>query len=265
MSQTPQSLTELFSRYLREQMAAQAGGLGLADPDGQVMPHEAVPLQPVDPRLAWEDALAVIRFSQTRSTDEETSVSAPTDWPSLVAAQDPAIAVPFCTGNYPQMVRNLQPFLAAGDLRALRYQAAYGNEKGRPSSVPSSLLRWARTRRGYPEMLIAAGVLRVVRRFEDAGELLESSEAVPTTWQGLQTNEEAALAWHRGNAEGALRLWQEQKPSVPVLFNRGMASLFLGYPSDARTALEQAVSQLPEASAWHHLGQLYLALLVARS
>ena len=47
MSQTPQSLTELFSRYLHRQIVAQAEGLGLSDPDGQVVPHEAVPMQPV--------------------------------------------------------------------------------------------------------------------------------------------------------------------------------------------------------------------------
>jgi hypothetical protein len=265
MSQAPQSLTELFSRYLRNQMAAQAEGLGLADPDGLVVPHEAVPVQPVDPRLAWEDALAVIRSSQTRSAHKETSVSAPPDWPSLVAAQEPAIAVPFCLGNHPQMVRNLQPFLAARKLSDLREQAGCGNEKSRPLSVTSALLRWAKTRRGYPELLLAAGVLRLARRFVDASELLDSNEATPTTWQWLRTNEEAALAWHSGNAEVALELWQDQEPSVPVLFNRGMASLLLGYPSDASIALEQAVSQLPEASAWHHLGQLYLALIAAHS
>jgi hypothetical protein len=52
MSQTSRSVTELFRQYLRRQMAAHAEGLGFADPDGLVVPHEAVPVQPVDPRLA---------------------------------------------------------------------------------------------------------------------------------------------------------------------------------------------------------------------
>jgi hypothetical protein len=51
---------------------------------------------------------------------------------------------------------------------------------------------------------------------------------------------------------------------VPVLFNRGMAALFLGDAAEARTCLNQAVQQLPEESAWHHLGRLYLALAESR-
>ena len=57
-----------------------------------------------------------------------------------------------------------------------------------------------------------------------------------------------------------MKLWQQQEPSVPVLFNRGMASLFLGQVSEAKAALTAAVNQLPEADAWHHLCRLYLAL-----
>ena len=82
--------------------------------------------------------------------------------------------------------------------------------------------------------------------------------------QALRANEEAALAWHRGQGEQALALWQTQKDNVPVLFNRGMASLFLGRPPEAQTALRAAVAQLPDTSAWHHLGHLYLALATAR-
>jgi tetratricopeptide (TPR) repeat protein len=266
MSETPQSLAELFGRYLRRQMTAQAEGLGLADPDEQAVPHEAVPVQPVDPRLAWEDALAVVRYSQTRNDNEASPSSAPPDWPGLVAAQESAIAVAFCIGNYPQMVRNLQPFLAGSELSALSCQARQGIERGRSMNVPSTLLPWARAMRGYPQLLVAAGLLRLARRFEDASQLLNSKGAeTPAAWKTLRANEEAALAWHRGHAEEALTLWQAQKPIVPVLFNRGMAALFLGRPTEARTALEQAVSQLPETSAWHHLGHLYLALIAARS
>jgi tetratricopeptide (TPR) repeat protein len=110
--------------------------------------------------------------------------------------------------------------------------------------------------------LLAAGVLRLARRFEEADELLKSK--TPAAWKALRANEEAALAWHRGQAEEALASWQTQKASVPVLFNRGMAALFLGRAADAQTALHQAVDQLPDTSAWHHLGHLYLALAEAR-
>ena len=257
MSQTPQSVTDLFSRYLHRQMVAQAEGLGFADPDGQVVPYEAVPVQPADPRLAWEDALAVVHYSGTGFSPVRWEV--PPDWPSLVAAQEPAIALAFCAGNFPQMVRNMHPLLAGGDLTLLRQPF------GRPISVSSTLLQWANKAHSYPQLLLAAGVLRLARRFDEASRLLKSKPNAPAAWQALRANEEAALAWHRGQAEEALALWQAQKPSVPVVFNRGMAALFLGRATEAQTVLGEAVAQLPDTSAWHHLGHLYLALATDRS
>lgn len=271
MSQTPRSVTELFRQYLRRQMAAQAEGVGIADPDGQVVPHETASMQPIDPRLAWEDALAAIHWitSRKRERREESSLTVrevPLDWPSFVAAQEPAIALAFCVGNFPQMVRHLQPFLDRGTQTALRPQAEPGNKSARPVVVPPALLQWANSVRGYPQLLVAAGVLRIARRFDEASELLRSpgDAEIRPQLKELRANEEAALTWHRGNAEEALALWQVQKASMPVLFNRGMAALFLGRPDEARTALGQAVAQLPETSAWHHLGHLYLAWIAAR-
>lgn len=253
MNQTPLSVTELFRQYLRRQMEAQAAGLSVADPDEQVMPHESAPMQPVDPRLAWQDALAAIDWDTKRKQDRQ---EAPPDWPSLVAAQEPAIALAFCAGNFPQMVRNLQLVLAGPS----RFRTEPESRRSRPFAVFPALIQWANAIRDYPQRLLGAGVLRLARRFEEASELLRSSGETPPAWQALRANEEAALAWHRGNTEEALTSWQAQKPCVPVLFNRGMASLFLGRPAEARSDLEQAISRLPEASAWHHLGHLYLTL-----
>jgi tetratricopeptide (TPR) repeat protein len=253
MSQTPQSLEHLFKDYLNRQITAQTEGLGFAETDGQVVPHEAIPVQPVDPQLAWDDALAVIRhFPAT-----EPRWEVPPDWPSLVVNQEPAIALAFCIGNFPQLVRNLHPLLSGGDLTVLR------QSRGRPVSVPSSLSHWATETRTVPQFLLAAGVLRLARRYDEAAELLRSN-AAPLAWQAVLANETAALMWHRGRAEEALALWQTQEASVPVLFNRGMAALFLGRAAEARTALGEAVAQLPDTSAWHHLGHLYLALATAR-
>ena len=269
MSQTPPSVREWFPRYLDRQIVAQAEGLGLADPDGQVVPHETTPLQPIDPQLAWEDALAVVRwikpsssklFSLTITSGSSASWEVPPDWPSFVAVQEPAVALAFCVGNFPQMVRDVQPLLTSCNPQTLRPRAEYGNGTVRPVAVPPALLQWTKTVQGYPQLFVAAGVLRLARRFGEAIELLRSHGRTPAAWQALRANEEAALAWHRGDAQQALAQWQTQKPSVPVLFNRGMAALFLGHPNEARTALEQAVAGLPETSAWHHLGRLYLAL-----
>jgi tetratricopeptide (TPR) repeat protein len=74
----------------------------------------------------------------------------------------------------------------------------------------------------------------------------------------------AALAWHRGEADKALALWEKQEPLAPVLFNRGMAAVFLGRTDLARASLDAAVAQLPETSAWHHLARLYATLAMVR-
>ncbi len=256
MSQTPQSLADLFKQYLHGQMMAQIEGLGLADADGQVRPYEAVPVQPVDPRQAWEDALAGVRHFVEGRMPARWEV--PPDWPTLVAAQEPAIALAFCAGNFPALVRNLHPLLGGGDLTVLR------PSPGRPASVPPAVLQWATRTHAYPQVLLAAGVLRLARRFEEAATLLSSKPSVPAAWEAARANEEAALAWHRGRADEALALWQTQKVSVPVLFNRGMAALFLGRIAEAHAALTAAVAQLPDTSAWHHLGHLYLALAATR-
>ncbi len=111
-------------------------------------------------------------------------------------------------------------------------------------------------------MLLAAGVLRLAHQFDEAADLLRRKP--PSEWQAAHANEEAALAWHRGRAEEAAALWRRQPESVPVLFNRGMAALFLGDAATARTSLDQAAAALPETGAWHHLARLYLALAAAR-
>jgi len=248
---TPPPLAELFAEYLKGQTAAQAVGLGFAEPDGEVEPYESVPVQPVDPALAWTDAHAAAGHFQTVQTNWTT----PPDWPVLVAAQEPAVALTFSLGNFPQMVRNLHPLLAGGDLTALRADPACG-------APAAALVEWARTEAGYPRTLLAAGVLRLARQFDAAADLLKSQP--PAEWKAAHANEVAALAWRRGRADEAAALWQKQPESVPVLFNRGMAALFLGDAVTAHEALTRAAAALPETGAWHHLGRLYLALAAAR-
>lgn len=248
-------LPELLARYLERQASAHTDGVAFADATGEVVPHEAVPAQPIDPRLAWNEALGVLSFFQPDTSAR--ALSAPPEWPTLVATHEPAVALAFCLGNYPQLVRNLQPLLQTADLTTLRSPAA------RPVSVPS-LLDWAAQaarKHQYPQTLLALGALRLARQYDSAAEWFQKHHKdVPAEWQAAWVNEEAALAWHRGRTNEAVTLWQAQAASVPVLFNRGMAALFTGKPADARTSLGEAVEQLPDESAWHHLGRLYLAL-----
>ncbi len=249
MNKTPQALSELFTQYVRNQAAAREQGLGFADTLGEVIPHDTTPVQPVDPALAWKDAVAAAGAARQ-------TWGVPADWPQLVASQDPAVAIAFALGNFPQLVRNLQPLLTGGDLTNVR------DAINRPPSQPA-LLDWAATVKDYPQKLLAAGVLRLARHFDRAAEMLRGND-IPAEWQAMRANEEAALLWHRGRFEDAAKAWAAQEASVPVLFNRGMAALFLGREADAHAALTEATAQLPETNAWHHLGRLYLALADAR-
>jgi hypothetical protein len=245
-------LDDLMAAYLSRQAGAHAAGLAAFDPSGEVTPFEAGPVQPVDPKPAWDEAVTVTTYF-----GKPANLEAPPHWPSLVAAHEPVVALAFCVGNFPQLLRNLHLVLHKANPSDLRPQP------GRPVAVPA-LLEWAKevaAKKQGARMLVAVGALRLAKQFDAANEFMRANEAnIPAEWRAAWENEKAALAWHEGRAEGALALWQAQQPSVPVVFNRGMAALFLGKSADARTALTQAVAQLPEAGGWHHLGRLYLTL-----
>jgi len=247
----PLSVTDLFSQFLHRQIDAHAQGLGYPESTAEAVPHEAVPVQPVDPMLAWKDAVAVAKHLQPAA---QTKWTVPPEWPTLVSQQVPATALAFCLGNFPQLVRNLHPLLT-------NEPAALRDGPASPVAIPA-LNAWANKDHDAPHRLLAAAALRLARQFDEAAEILAAKP--DDVWKAVHANEVAALTWHRGQAEKALQLWQEAPASAPVLFNRGMAALFLGKPSEAATALREAVAALPETSAWHHLGQLYLALATAR-
>jgi len=260
MTKTPGQppLAELLSRYLERQTSAHSEGLASAEV-GEVVPFEAAPVQPVDARVAWEDAVRVLPFFHPKT--DTRSLKAPPHWPQLVVGQEPVMAVAFCVGNFPQLMRNFQPLLQAGRLSQLRPQA------GRSLEVPA-LMDWANQAaagKKYPQILLALGALRLARQFEKTGELLRGHQAeVAAEWRAAWANEAAALAWQRGDGAEAYAQWQAQAASVPILFNRGMAALFLDKTAEARTWLGQAVAQIPESSTWYHLGRLYLTLAETR-
>lgn len=235
------TVQDFFARYLRGQVDAHRDGLGFPAAGDAVTPFDATPVQPVDPRLAWADAVTAGQLLAPTA-----AWAVPPGWPDLVAQQEPAVAIAFGLGNFPQLVRHVLPLLTSTPT-ALR------QETGSPLDVPG-ILDWAKACRDEPMRLLAAGVLRLARQFDLAEALLAGPNS------DLNANERAALAWHRGHGEQALTAWRAQKPSIPVLFNRGMAALFLGQPETARADLDAAIALLPEASAWHHLASLYRAM-----
>jgi hypothetical protein len=246
-------LGDLLARYLEKQ--AEACAVGAAASVGEVTPYEAGPVQPIDPKLAWDEALAVFGLAGTTATVR--GWKAPPQWSSLVAGHEPVLALALCAANFPQLVRNFHMILATADLTTLRPQA------GRP--VPATeLVSWAEEvgrRQQLPQMLLALGALRLSKQLDVAEDFVRKHDAdIPDAWRTAWENEKAALAWHSGRAGEALAIWQKLEPTAVVLFNRGMAALFLGETHEARTHLSAAVAQLPESSAWHHLGRLYLTL-----
>ena len=246
------SLTDLMANYLEKQADAQA--LGIATFDSEVTPYEVGPVQPLDPKLAWDEALAVLSFYGPAATQRR---QAPPHWSHLVANHESIVAVTFSAGNFPQLMRNFHTILSQPNLADMRPTA------GRTASA-SELPAWVEEvaqKKQYPQMLLALGTLRLAKHFDAADAFIRAHDAgIPKEWRTGWENEKAALAWHSGRFEEARKIWDALEPTVPVLFNRGMAALFAGDTAIAKQHLTAALAKLPTSSAWHHLGRLYVIL-----
>ncbi len=246
-------LSDLLARYLARQ--ADACAVGAAAAADEVTPYEAGPVTPIDPKLAWDEALAV--FALAEPPVSTRGWQAPPAWPSLVVGHEPIVALALAAGNFPQLVRNFHLILQTAN------PASHKPQPGRPTAAPD-LLSWAESMAGHrdaPRTLLALGTLRLAKHFDAAERFAQAHDAaIAGAWRTAWENEKAALAWHAGHAEEALALWQQMPPTVAAQFNRGMAQLFLGNAAAARTELSTAVATLSQVSAWHHLGRLYLTL-----
>src|SRR5947209_14840534 len=160
---------QLLARLLQRQAEAQAAGLAPAE-TGEVTPYEASPVQPVDARLAWEEAIAVAGY--LIPDVDRRSFSVPPHWPQLVAAQEPAAAPAFAVGNYPQMVRDLH--LLLNRFRPAELRPAAGCSLATPE-----LLEWSAKsvlQNKLPQVLLAVGSLRLARQFDEAGRILDDAQ-----------------------------------------------------------------------------------------
>jgi len=253
------SLQTLFAKYVRQQAEAHASGLAALDPNGEVTPYDVGPVQPIDARPAWTEALAVATLFDAGL--KLNKVQAPPQWPQLVLVHEPAAALAFSFGNFPQLVRNLHLLMERPKLADLRPRTSTAVASG-------ALLEWANqvaSKQQFPQLLLAAGTLRLAKQFEPASQILKANEAaVPAGWRDAWANELAAISWHRGRYDEARASWQNQTATVPVLFNRGMAALFCDEADQAIAPLTAAVAKLSENGAWYHLGQLYLTLAQTR-
>lgn len=252
---TPPSLESLMTRYLERQAEARELGLetGVV---GDVVPYEAGPVQPVDSRIAWDEALVPLKLF-----GQPAKLKAPPGWVQLVARCEPQVAVPFGVGNFPQMVRDFHRLLRLSD-------ALKPTEPVPAIETPAEFLEWvesiARTPK-FPQALLALGGLRLARQFERADRFVKEMEPhIPAETRAAWDNEVAGLAWHQGHWAEARAMWQRQATSVPVRFNRALAALFLGDRDAARPLFEEAMGDLPDSAAWHHLARLYHTLAAMR-
>ncbi len=254
VQETSFSLASLMKRYVEKQSQAQSEGMAFELPEGEVGTYDAGPVQVVEPKLAWEDAQ--IALSRT-----ETQARPCPEWANLVAAQDPALAVAFCAGNFPQIVRNFLPMLQSSSLTPAKLKLSRTVDK-------TVYLEWAKNmaEKEWPAPLLGVAILRLAQEFEQAEQMLDSlKDQTPAGKEPEWLNERAALDWHQGEHEKAAQRWQSMEPTPTVLFNRGMSSLFLGRAPQAHASLTEAVSQISERSSWHHLAQLYLTLSAMQS
>jgi hypothetical protein len=244
------SLEALMAGYVRRQAEAEALGLGWGE-GGEVTPYEAGPVQPIDPKLAWDESLAVLPFLGQSAQ----GLKAPAGWVNLVAQAEPQVAIAFCVGNYPQLVRDFHKLLQQIDLTNSRPSDA------NPLSVPN-LSEWADKAAGFPQSIVALAAHRLTKQFDRARRV--TNITAPAEWQAAWDNERAALAWHAGRADEAIALWRKQRQTLPVRFNLAMAALFSGRSKSVKSELEAVMAELPENSAWHHLARLYHTLCALR-
>src|ERR1700688_2803163 len=155
---TQPKLADLLARYLENKADACAVGAA-ASPD-EVTAYEAGPVQPIDPKLAWDESLSVIALAgQPVNT---RGWKAPPCWSGLVSGHEPVVALAMCAASFPQLVRNFHMILQMTDLTALKPVA------GRPNSAPE-LTAWADEvggRKQFPQMLLALGTLRLAKQLD---------------------------------------------------------------------------------------------------
>jgi len=257
--QKPPTLADLMVRFVNRpvdaaSIEAEAGALG------EVEPHEVAVGFRADPRLAWNEGIGAL--TALKNNESLKSVVAPSEWAAVVVRHDSAATQPFALGGYPQRVRDLTTLLQVKDLTQLR-------PRGENRPATPALRSWAskQSEKGKPaQALLAAGVLRSANDLDQAERTLNAiANEIPETLQAALNNERAALRWQQGKADEAVAIWEKMPESPVVLFNRGMAALFMGQAVRARDLLKKAVAQIPENDGWHHLGSLYLALAEMRN
>jgi tetratricopeptide (TPR) repeat protein len=247
-------LQELFKQLLGERVWAAGAGF-LTERLAEVVPYEAVPPLAIDAGLAWAEALeAGNGFGLVAS-----SLECPIGWADMVADTAPVAAVPMCLGNFPQMVRDVKVLADVANLPRLRPQSLAA-----PLDA-SGVKNWRSNDPSPVAQMVRAGLLRLAGKYAEAKEILALMPEGRGKLRSAVLNEKAALAWHHGDYEGAVELWNQAREDIPVLFNRGLGLLFSGQSAQSRPLLDRALEGLPASSGWRQLAELYLAVVELKS
>ena len=235
------TIEALMVRFLANRSDAAAAAVETGE--SEVEPYEVAAGFRVDPRAAWLDATAQLTTGGNAPTP---GGQLPNEWAALVAQPAAAFAVPMAAGHFPQRVKDLQPMLAKFEPAELRPSGTQAATPGFPG-----LRNWI-AKHGTSNPLVAAGIARTLGDFDTADALLAGTTA--------GDNDRAATLWARGNCAEALAAWDAAAETPAVLFNRGMARLFMGRIAEAKPALQNAIDAISETSGWNALARLYLAV-----
>ena len=211
------TLDDLMVRFLASRSDAATAAV---EPAGEVEPYEVAAGFRVDPRAAWLDANAALA---TGGNAPPPAVQLPSEWASLVGQPAAAFAVPMAAGHFPQRVKDLQPLL-------VKFNPAELRPSGTQPALPgfSGLRLWL-AKNGATNQLVASGIARTLGDFDTAARLVASVPAAD--------NDRAALRWQKGECAEALAAWEAMPESPAVLFNRGMARLFMGRIAEDRKSV----------------------------
>src|SRR5262245_33965545 len=99
------NLADLLAKYLSRQAETQAAGI--VSHDNEVTPYEVGPVQPLDPKLAWDESLAALTYF----AESAKRPQAPPLWAQLVSNHESVMAIAFSVANFPQLMRSFHDIL----------------------------------------------------------------------------------------------------------------------------------------------------------
>lgn len=237
------SLATLTARFLAHQAASPSN-----DVLSEVQPHEVVTSFRADSSLMWKDARAPFELFGATVT-----IPIPLDWSAFAANQGDSTIMVLGLGAVPQQMRELTAF----EPKAPKINPSHaGNFEKLVNGLES-----CRKSASIAERLMAAGILRILGRFDSAEALLAlAAPECHGPFASVLANERAALLWQRGDIQGASAAWQAMGDGPVPAFNRGICEWMMGKPAAAAALFDRAAGSIPDRSGWSHLAAFYASI-----